>query len=76
MVMSADKIKVIERTTSERKQDMLDLFNEVEPLLQKGVPLTNAVAEVKGLEHRGFQNRAWYKELKQYVLDNGYYMRR
>ena len=69
-------IKVIERTTAERRQDTIDLFNKCEPLLQKGVPLTKAVKEVKGLSHTGFQSLAWYKELKKYAIDKGYYMRR
>ena len=71
-----DNIKIIEQTTAERNQETQELWKQVEPLLQKGYPLTKAVAIVKNLNHFGFQNRAWYKEVREIALSKGYYLKR
>lgn len=69
-------IKVIEQSTSEREQEIKDIFNEIKPLLDSGVAFTKAVMKYKGYNHYGFQNLKWYKELRSYAVEQGYKLRK
>ena len=65
-------IKVISQNTREREEETLELFNMVEPLLNKGYLLKEAVAEVKDINHYSFQQRSWYKEVRDLAISKGY----
>ena len=69
-------IKVIEKTTQQRKEETVELFNEVKPLLDEGIPFYKAVKKVKNLSHFGFANQAWYREVRDYAKSQGYEPRR
>lgn len=65
-------IKVISQTTKERETETWELFEEVKPLLDKGYLLKEAVAEIKDINHFSFQQRSWYKELRNVAINEGY----
>ena len=68
--MMTDKIKVISQTTAEREQETVEFFKEVEPLLQEGYTLREAVWELK--HQHGNPRRAWYRDLRNYAEEQGY----
>ena len=65
-------IKVISQNTAERRAETQKLFEQIEPLLNEGYSLTSAVKEIKGLNNTAFQQRAWYKELRDFAIEQGY----
>ena len=66
-------IIVIEQTTEERKQETKELFEQIKPLLDKGMIYSNAVRKVKGMpENSSRSSQAWYKELIAYGETQGY----
>ena len=69
-------ITVIAQNTDERKQETIELFNQIKPLLDEGVCLTTATQQVKKLSHRGFCSHRWYKDLREYAESQGYKPRR
>jgi type II secretory pathway component PulF len=69
-------MRIIERNTDERKQDTIDLYNQIKPLLDQGLPITTAVKQYLGIQYNSFSNRTWYKELRDYAVSQGYKMQR
>lgn len=69
-------ITVISQNTAERKQETKELFEAVKPKLDEGMALSSAVMEYKNLNHRGFCNHRWYKDLMAYAVEQGYKKRR
>ena len=69
------KLKVVEQSTAERYEEIVQLLKEIKPLLDNGVPFYRAVMKVKGLKHVGFLNQAWYKDLLEYTVSKGYNVR-
>ena len=64
-------MKVIEMTTAEREQEIVDLFNEIKPLLDKGCTYNKALRRVKNLSSLN-TNNAWYKNVIKYGESQGY----
>lgn len=67
-----DKITVIEQTTAERKAEMLQLYEDCQPYLNKGLTLRQAVQKVQNSNHTSFTRCAWYRELLKYAKSKGY----
>ena len=67
-----DKITVISQTTAERKQEMLDLYNDCKSYLDNGYTLRKAVQKVQGTKHTSFTRCAWYRDLLHYAKSKGY----
>ena len=69
-------MRIIERNTNERKQDTIDLYNQIKPLLDQGLPITTAVKKYLGIQYNSFSNPTWYKELREYAVSQGYKLQR
>jgi len=66
-------IKVISQSTSERNNETKELFRQCKIYLDNGYSLTQSVRLVKELNYNtGFQNRRWFKDLKDYAKTEGY----
>lgn len=63
-------IRVIQQTTAERKEEILQLYEKVKPLLDDGIGLWTAVKTVRGKPCS--TNVAWYRELRMYCRQKGY----
>lgn len=64
-------IKVIEKSTAERKQETKELWETVKPRVLNGENLNSVICEVKNV--RGLnRNRGWYKDLREYMMSQGY----
>lgn len=64
-------IKVIETSTAERKQETIKLFQQIQPLLDKGYSFNKALTEVTDLSVTNFKN-GWFKDLIDYAKTQGY----
>lgn len=72
--MSDDGITIISQTTAERRQETINLFNKIKPLLDQGMIYSAAVRQVKNLpSDAGRYQMAWYKELVAYGESQGYH---
>ena len=63
-------IRVIQRSTSERRAEIKELFNKCVPYLNKGVSLRQAVIKVTGNEV-GTHRNGWFKALIDYAETQG-----
>lgn len=68
-------ITVIETTTSERKQEIINLFNEIKPYLDNGYSYMNAlitIGKISPKVRNSAYNYGWYKEVVKYGESQGY----
>lgn len=65
-------IRVIEQTTSERNQEIHDLFQQIKPLLDQGYNYVDAYSKITGISKRNLQGTAKFKHLKKYGETQGY----
>ncbi len=70
-MVNAMPIKVIEQTTAERKQETVDIFNQVKPHLDRGYSLRQAVLKVSDRNITNVKN-GWYRDLIEYAESQGY----
>lgn len=64
-------IKVIQQSTAERKQETIELFQKIKPLLDKGYSFTKAITKVTDLNVTNYRN-GWFKDLIDYAKTQGY----
>lgn len=64
-------IKVISQSTSERKQETIDLYNKCKPLLEQGYSLYRAAYQIRGTKPTNTKN-GWYKDLIDYAILQGH----
>ena len=65
--------KVICKSTKEREQEIIDLFNKAKPYLDEGFSYRLALQKVLGKKPTcSFSNRGWYKEFVKYADAHGY----
>ena len=66
-------IKVICKSTKERKQEIIDLFNKTKPYLDDGCSYRLAIMKVLGKEsNSNFSQMRWYKDFMEYADAHGY----
>ena len=66
-------IVVVCQTTSERKKETEELFDEIRPFLDKGYSFNSALKKIGKLSQKKCgNNTAWYRELRQYSEERGY----
>ena len=65
--------KVICKSTKEREQETIDLFNKAKPYLDDGFSYRLAIMKLLGLkQHSCFSSRRWYKDFVDYADAHGY----
>lgn len=65
--------KVICKSTKEREQEIIDLFNKAKPYLDEGFSYRLAIIKALGLKpNSNFSNNGWYKEFMRYADAHGY----
>ena len=70
-------MRVIERTDADIERETVELYDEVKPLLDDGVPIEKAVKTVRGIrQSSNIGNLAWYKRFRDYAIANGYKRKR
>ena len=73
-------IKVIETSTAERKQEIIDLFTQIKPYLDEGYSFGKALMKVGRITSNGGgmlnPSRGWFGELIDYAKTEGYEYRR
>ena len=65
-------IKVIEQSTSERKEEIKQIFERMKPLLDNGGNFYQSALEVTGRKSVGTRSRGWYRDLTDYAKSQGY----
>ena len=64
-------IKVICKSTKEREQEIIDLFNKAKPYLDEGFSYRSALIKALGKEpNSNFSHFSWYKEFMEYLNAN------
>lgn len=63
---------VISQNTSERKNETIELFNKIKPLLDAGSIYTTALMEVTNRKRRPSKNDGWVKDVIEYGETQGY----
>ena len=65
--------KVISKSTKEREQEIIDLFNKAKPYLDDGCSYRSALQKVLGKKPTiSFGGARWYKEFMEYADVHGY----
>lgn len=65
--------KVICKSTKEREQETIDLFNKAKPYLDEGCSYRLAIMKALSLKPTcNFSNKGWYKEFMRYADAHGY----
>lgn len=65
--------KVISRSTKEREQETIDLFNKTKPYLDDGCSYRLAIMKVLGKKPTcSFSDSRWYKDFVEYADAHGY----
>ena len=64
-------ITVIETSTAERRQETIQLFHKIKPLLDKGYNFKQALNEACNIEVYNYKN-GWFKDLIDYAKKQGY----
>ena len=64
-------IKVISQTTSERRQETQNLYQQCQPYLEQGYSLHKAAWKVTGTQPSNTRN-GWYRDLIDYAISQGY----
>ena len=65
--------KVISKSTKERGQEIIDLFNKAKHYLDDGCSYRLAIMKVLGKEPTcSFSDKGWYKEFMEYADAHGY----
>ena len=54
-------IRVIEQTTSERNHEIMELFQQMKPLLDQGYNYVDAYSKITGISKRNLQGTAKFK---------------
>ena len=66
-------IKVICKSTKEREQETINLFNKAKPYLDDGFSYRLAIMKGLGLKpNSNFSHFSWYKEFMEYADTHGY----
>lgn len=66
-------IKVICKSTKEREQEIIDLFNKTKPYLDERCSYRLAIMKALGLKPTcSFSGARWYKEFIEYADAHGY----
>lgn len=63
-------IRVIQQSTNERKQETIQLWMQVKPLIDEGYSFRQALIKL-GYKVSNTRN-GWYKDLVSYALTQGY----
>ena len=67
------EFKVICKSTKEREQEIIDLFNKAKPHLDDGCSYRSALIKALGLKpNSSFTHFSWYKEFMEYADAHGY----
>ena len=64
-------ITVIQQSTSERREEIVALFEACKPLLERGYSLHKAAWRVKGTQPTNTKC-GWYRDLIDYAMSQGY----
>ena len=75
----SDMITVIEQTTSERKQETKELFEQIRPLLDKGYGYNTALRKINKISSWSqghYYQQAWFRDLREYGESQGYSYRK
>ena len=64
--------KIISKSTKEREQETIDLFNKAKPYLDDGCSYRSAVIKALGLNPNCNFSQKWYKEFMDYADAQGY----
>lgn len=64
-------INVIQQTTAERKAETQQLFQEIQPYLDKGYSFRMALKKINKTEPINFKY-GWFRELIEYAKTQGY----
>lgn len=71
----SDMITVIEQSTSERNEEIRNLFEQIRPLLDEGYGYNSALIKIGRIprdSRTGYYSQGWYRDLKEYGENQGY----
>ena len=64
-------IGVIERSAADVDKETKELFQQIEPLIQQGHSICNAVKTIKNMSSVNTK-LGWYRRIKEYTISQGY----